>query len=68
MPKSSRGSDGMAMFAVGVGDGEGRTLRIRVGTERLVDWTAEGGAVGERADRKTMEGLSGHFRKNDGVC
>lgn len=55
------------MFAVGVGDGEGRTLGIRVGTEQLVDWMVERGGVGSGADRKTMEELSGYFRKNDGV-
>jgi hypothetical protein len=50
MLKSSRGSDGMAMFAVGVGDGEGRTLRIRVGTERLVGGGGCCGGAGRQED------------------
>ena len=50
MLKSSRGSDGMAMFAVGVGDGEGRTLRIRVGTERLVGGGGRCGGAGRQED------------------
>lgn len=64
MQKSSRGSDGTTLFAVD--DGEGQTLGFRVGTEQLVDWKAGRGV--ERTDGKAMEGLSGYFRKNEGVC